>query len=607
MDKDQNKIDRFLKLGYNEADIIRVLENLHHDALTNDILEELIKTGRRSEAESDKPRSYSPQLVPRGCSPPQSLTPKYAVDEWDADTYSSLRPIVIDGSNVAMSHGDKQVFSCRGIQLAVQWFWNRGHRDITVFVPSWRKEQHRPETPITDQNILHLLEKRKILVYTPSRRVNGKRVVCYDDRYIVKLAYDSDGIIVSNDNYRDLQSEKPDWKKFIEERLLMYSFVNDKFMPPDDPLGRKGPSIEDFLRKTPKHPENKWRHCPYGKKCTYGIKCKFYHPERMNQSQLSVADELRAKTKSSSPKPVLEEQEIILHCTKPDTQGSLTPAAHDLYSFEKKQKLDLQNGVVSAGIQVEKDSNNISSSNIFSPRSSLSFQNDEGFESIGSQLSALSIQETPHKASVDPNIYNNKNALCSKWGETAAHSFSAASLGCHHHNLDCSCLQKCSCSKDSQLSCFPFSCQLHFRPQKSCSLCPLPSFFQTPDFQRLKCKSCNGMELQTEPSSNMVDDRHQPHRHLEHQNYSHHSNDILLGGSWKDGHYKSTTGSSGYNSQSVSGAASSAIDQRFVKSKLYATFPQNIVDHVLSLHPNISDVYLLISLIYEFKSSHPWY
>lgn len=32
-----------------------------------------------------------------------------------------------------------------------------------------------------------------------------------------------------------------------------------------------------------------------GKKCTYGNKCKFYHPERPHQAQLSVADELRAK------------------------------------------------------------------------------------------------------------------------------------------------------------------------------------------------------------------------------------------------------------------------------------------------------------------------
>lgn len=42
-----------------------------------------------------------------------------------------------------------------------------------------------------------------------------------------------------------------------------------------------------------------------GKKCTYGVKCKFYHPERSNQPQLSVADELRAK---SQPCSITEEE-----------------------------------------------------------------------------------------------------------------------------------------------------------------------------------------------------------------------------------------------------------------------------------------------------------
>ncbi|XP_058699901.1 probable ribonuclease ZC3H12C isoform X1 [Poecile atricapillus] len=200
------------------------------------------------------------------------------------------------------SHGNKEVFSCRGIKLAVDWFLERGHKDVTVFVPAWRKEQSRPDALITDQEILRKLEKEKILVFTPSRRVQGRRVVCYDDRFIVKLAFESDGIIVSNDNYRDLANEKPEWKKFIDERLLMYSFVNDKFMPPDDPLGRHGPSLDNFLRKKPIVPEHKKQPCPYGKKCTYGHKCKYYHPERGNQPQRSVADELRAMSRSTAAK-----------------------------------------------------------------------------------------------------------------------------------------------------------------------------------------------------------------------------------------------------------------------------------------------------------------
>ncbi|XP_061096992.1 ribonuclease ZC3H12A-like [Conger conger] len=300
MDRQQSNVERFLKLGYSSQDIVRVLQSMPRDSQTNDILEELIKTCRSiGPLHSSRPANLSPQLIPRGCSPVQAPQPSPTTQEKEKEPAGGFRPVVIDGSNVAMSHGNKQVFSCRGVQLAVKWFWERGHRDITVFVPLWRKEQARAEAPITDQHILLELEKKKILVFTPSRCVNGKRVVCYDDRYIVKLAYDSDGIIVSNDNYRDLQTEKPQWKKFIEERLLMYTFANDKFMPPDDPLGRNGPTIDNFLRKHPKVTVNKRQHCPYGKKCTYGVKCKFYHPER-SQSQMSVADELRAKNKLAS-------------------------------------------------------------------------------------------------------------------------------------------------------------------------------------------------------------------------------------------------------------------------------------------------------------------
>lgn len=177
-------------------------------------------------------------------------------DEYVTTTTSSteqdapqLRPIVIDGSNIAMSHGNKEVFSCRGIAIAVDWFRQRGHRDICVFVPKWRKESARSDNLIKDQEILNELEKERVLVYTPSRSLtNGKRMVCYDDRYVLKLALENDGIVVSNDNYRDLVQESSEFKKIVEERILMYSFVNDIFMPPDDPLGKLGPSLESFLR-----------------------------------------------------------------------------------------------------------------------------------------------------------------------------------------------------------------------------------------------------------------------------------------------------------------------------------------------------------------------
>ena len=60
--------------------------------------------------------------------------------------------------------------------------------------------------------------------------MSGRRFVCHDDRYILNLASDTGAIVVSNDNYRELVNEKPEYKKVIEERILMYTFVNDRLV-----------------------------------------------------------------------------------------------------------------------------------------------------------------------------------------------------------------------------------------------------------------------------------------------------------------------------------------------------------------------------------------
>lgn len=69
-------------------------------------------------------------------------------------------------------------------------------------------------------------------------------------RFIIQYAHMKEAIIVSNDNYRDLLIEKPEWQSTIEYRLLMYTWVEDLLIFPEDPLGRKGPPLSDFLKFT---------------------------------------------------------------------------------------------------------------------------------------------------------------------------------------------------------------------------------------------------------------------------------------------------------------------------------------------------------------------
>ncbi|XP_074844810.1 putative ribonuclease ZC3H12D [Carettochelys insculpta] len=480
MDAHLGKIEFFCKLGYGKQDICEVLKNLGQGALEDDVLKELIRVGSRPAVPERQPQHPLPRLVPRGsCS---SLAVSKDPGEEASDPSSHLRPIVIDGSNVAMSHGNKEVFSCRGIQLAVDWFRERGHKDIKVFVPLWRKEPPRFDSPITDQHILDELAKQTILVYTPSRKVKGRRVVCYDDRYIIKVAREKDGVIVSNDNYRDLQNENPEWKWFIEQRLLMYSFVSDKFMPPDDPLGRHGPTLNSFLSKKPVLPLTKWQACPYGKKCTYGSKCKFYHPERLYQAQLSVADELRAKTKASSQSSGTEEGKLKTSLTGTQGENSAPGAC-----VERLQQSSCAAGQSSSSTQsCAMDGFHSTQEERYymehlarawgarhlcklEPGKKILQQNLGRDQSlVEKQLSALSLRDKIDSANKPAAISERVQAMDSPYHCcNLRHTPRVSDL---NHSLDCICLQQCELQERVLLPPYPCRPHAHSRSQHCCNM-----------------------------------------------------------------------------------------------------------------------------------------
>ncbi|KAL1780445.1 NYNRIN [Sigmodon hispidus] len=155
-----------------------------------------------------------------------------------------LRRVVIDGSSVAMVHGLQHFFSCRGIAMAVQFFWNRGHREVTVFVPTWQLKKSRR---VRESHFLTQLHKLRMLSITPSQLENGKKITTYDYRFMVKLAEETDGIIVTNEQIHILMNNSK--KLMVKDRLLPFTFAGNLFMVPDDPLGRDGPTLDEFLKK----------------------------------------------------------------------------------------------------------------------------------------------------------------------------------------------------------------------------------------------------------------------------------------------------------------------------------------------------------------------
>lgn len=152
-----------------------------------------------------------------------------------------LRPIVIDGPNIAMLHGLHSRFSVKGIELVINYFKKRGHEKVVAFMPEHRKGA---DFELTDK-----LQKEGVLVLTPSQKLtDGSRITPYDDTFILDWAAERGAVVVTRDNYRDLADQKPGWKEVVERRILMPTFVGDDLMFPHDPQGKSGGNLDDFLK-----------------------------------------------------------------------------------------------------------------------------------------------------------------------------------------------------------------------------------------------------------------------------------------------------------------------------------------------------------------------
>jgi len=66
-------------------------------------------------------------------------------------------------------------FSSRGIKICVDYFLQRGHKEIVVFVPSFRQKR----SECLDPEVLE--EMKEYVRFTPSREAGTDRIASYDD------------------------------------------------------------------------------------------------------------------------------------------------------------------------------------------------------------------------------------------------------------------------------------------------------------------------------------------------------------------------------------------------------------------------------------------
>ena len=148
------------------------------------------------------------------------------------------RTIIIDGNNIARSHGGGKTYSCKGIKIAVEYFVNRGHPKVYAVIPWYRQFTPRSNA-VTDHHILKHLKEQGNLLISPQ--------ITYDDTYILRLADETNGVVLSKDKFRDFL-DKDMFIDVIRKRRLDFMFGDDKLFPREDPLGKHGgPDLDKFL------------------------------------------------------------------------------------------------------------------------------------------------------------------------------------------------------------------------------------------------------------------------------------------------------------------------------------------------------------------------
>lgn len=125
-------------------------------------------------------------------------------------------------------------FSWHGIKLCVEWFRSRNHR-VKVFVPADKCQS-------IDDDTETYLNELNALIKTP--------IGCNDDMFIIKAARGNNGVIVSNDLYRDEIRFNQELELFVHLNRLPYLFDDNQFIPASDPRGRYGPNLDEFLRES---------------------------------------------------------------------------------------------------------------------------------------------------------------------------------------------------------------------------------------------------------------------------------------------------------------------------------------------------------------------
>lgn len=165
---------------------------------------------------------------------------------YKASQKGQYRPVIVDGCNVGFAYGRNEAFVAKGLEIVYNHFKEKGYEDskIVIIIKHIPKQYLTPE----DEYLLEELDKIGVLHQCQGRYVGGERLQPDDDLFILETAMRLGGVVLSNDRYKKYWETHVQYRDIIRSRLIQPTFIAKTLILPVDPLGNKGPSLDQFLR-----------------------------------------------------------------------------------------------------------------------------------------------------------------------------------------------------------------------------------------------------------------------------------------------------------------------------------------------------------------------
>lgn len=144
-----------------------------------------------------------------------------------------FRCIVLDGCNISFYKG-RDCFDVKDLLDAAEFFYKRHAEELRIVMPEWRLDnassKNRSYNNVANLDVLHRLDEARVIIRVPGKVLfegqNVKKTCCYDDNVQWQTRARNDGVVISNDRFRDLFVSQPNNRLALKTRLVRFKFGN---------------------------------------------------------------------------------------------------------------------------------------------------------------------------------------------------------------------------------------------------------------------------------------------------------------------------------------------------------------------------------------------